>query len=229
MNRSILHYNFIIFSIIILIKKIHFIQSNLNCQINITIKGKGDQYILFEKDLLIIDGKFQKTISYYPDQIYVNDILQDYKGKKVFNLIDGINNVSLIFNTKLLYMTAMFADLNNIISIDFSNCDTSMVTDMEFAFANCRSLVSLNLDNFNSSLVNNMYCTFCNCSSLQFLDLDYFDTSRVTIMREMFLGCTSLISLPNISKWNIDNLININTMFSGCKDSLNIPKKFEEF
>ena len=212
---SILHYNFIIFSIIILIKKIHFIQSNLNCQINITIKGKGDQYILFEKDLLIIDGKFQKTISYYPDQIYVNDILQDYKGKKVFNLIDGINNVSLIFNTKLLYMTAMFADLNNIISIDFSNCDTSMVTDMEFAFANCRSLVSLNLDNFNSSLVNNMYCTFCNCSSLQFLDLDYFDTSRVTIMREMFLGCSSLISL-NLSNFKTPLVNNMRAMFSLC-------------
>ena len=33
----------------------------------------------------------------------------------------------------------------------------------------------------------------------------------------MFYGCSSLKSLPDISKWNTDNIIDINNIFSGCE------------
>ena len=47
-------------------------------------------------------------------------------------------------------------------------------------------------------------------------------------MRFMFLGCSSLLSLPDISKWNTNNVNDMSYMFWGCSDKLNIPKKFKK-
>ena len=33
-------------------------------------------------------------------------------------------------------------------------------------------------------------------------------------MNNMFFGCSSLSSLPDISKWNTNNVTNMNNMFS---------------
>ena len=43
----------------------------------------------------------------------------------------------------------------------------------------------------------------------------------------MFCGCNSLSSLPDISKWDTSNVNNMDSMFKGYKDSLNIPSKFK--
>ena len=32
-----------------------------------------------------------------------------------------------------------------------------------------------------------------------------------------FFGCNSLISLPNLSNWNISNAINLSSLFYGCE------------
>jgi surface protein len=149
--------------IIILIIEIDLVKSNLRCQIDIKIKGKGEQNILFEHSITNFNGKEVK-FDYEPNEIYVNNILQENKNnnKKVYNLNDGINNITIIFNTKLLYLTGMFANLHNIKEIDFSNCDTSLVTNMEYTFFECTSLVSLNLEHFNTTSVKNMYAIFSN-------------------------------------------------------------------
>ena len=36
-------------------------------------------------------------------------------------------------------------------------------------------------------------------------------------MSYMFNGCSSLKSLPDISKWNTNNVTNMNNMFGGCE------------
>ena len=41
-------------------------------------------------------------------------------------------------------------------------------------------------------------------------------------MREMFNNCSSLSSLPDISKWNTNNVINMNYIFDNCILLLNI-------
>ena len=46
-------------------------------------------------------------------------------------------------------------------------------------------------------------------------------------MSYMFKGCSSLSSLPDISKWNTNNVTDMNNMFSGCNESLNIPSKYK--
>ena len=39
----------------------------------------------------------------------------------------------------------------------------------------------------------------------------------------MFLDCSSLISLPDISKWNVENVKNIRLMFSSCSSLIFLP------
>ena len=42
-------------------------------------------------------------------------------------------------------------------------------------------------------------------------------------MSDMFKGCKSLSSLPDISKWNTNNINNMSDMFKGCEETLNFP------
>ena len=54
-------------------------------------------------------------------------------------------------------------------------------------------------------------------------DISNWNLSRVNSMSHMFCGCKSLISLPDLSKWNISNVNNMNCMFSECKSLISLP------
>ena len=57
---------------------------------------------------------------------------------------------------------------------------------------------------------------FYNCSSLSSLPgISKWNTNNVNNMNWMFSNC-SLLSLPDISKWNTNNANNMNWMFSNC-------------
>ena len=43
----------------------------------------------------------------------------------------------------------------------------------------------------------------------------------------MFAGCSSLSSLPDISKWNTNNAINMIGMFYECSSLLSLPDIFK--
>ena len=45
-------------------------------------------------------------------------------------------------------------------------------------------------------------------------------------MKSLFCNCSSLISLPDISKWNINKVDKMEHMFENCSSSLMIPNKF---
>ena len=68
---------------------------------------------------------------------------------------------------------------------------------------------------------------FSNCKSLSSLpDISKWNTNNVTNMCSLFYNCKSLSSLPDISKWNISKLKYKSNMFSGCNINSNIPNKF---
>ena len=85
----------------------------------------------------------------------------------------------------------MFKDLNDIISIDFSNFDTSKVTEMTSMFYSC-TVKSINFYNFNTSIVTDMSSMFAGSSQITSLDLSSFRTSNVKNMNYMFHYCISL-------------------------------------
>ena len=47
-------------------------------------------------------------------------------------------------------------------------------------------------------------------------DISKWNTNNVKYMNFIFHGCSSLSSLPDISKWNTNNVTNMNDMLCGC-------------
>ena len=57
------------------------------------------------------------------------------------------------------------------------------------------------------------------CSLLSYLpDISKWNTNNVTNMENMFAEYSSLSSLPDISKWNTNNVTNMNNMFFGLSN-----------
>ena len=201
-----------------------------NLEINLIIKGNGIQNIL--SDNFYIE----------PSEVYVNGF-KDITCTKTCNLTEIDNNITLKFSTQLHSFENMFIHLNNIIEVDLSNFDSSLVTTMSSMFKNCSKLVSVSLSNINTNNLRDMSYMFHNCSSLksinfwgvntslvedmeylfsdclniQSIELSQFDTSKVTNMAYMFHNCSSLktINFENIITSSVEDMKNL---FSGCSN-----------
>ena len=46
---------------------------------------------------------------------------------------------------------------------------------------------------------------------------------KFTSLDGMFRGCSSLLSLPDISKWNTNNIVDMSSMFYGCSSLSSLP------
>ena len=49
------------------------------------------------------------------------------------------------------------------------------------------------------------------------LEIQLIGIDKITDMSNMFSGCKSLVSLPNISKWDISKVTSLKEIFSGCE------------
>lgn len=101
------------------------------------------------------------------------------------------------------------------ISPQFDGVSIYSNPDSSFMFSGCQNLISINFDNFNTSLVTDMRDMFELCSSLERLDLSVFDTLNVEYMQYMFYSCSNLYSL-NIDSFNLDSLLDMTDMFGLC-------------
>ena len=76
----------------------------------------------------------------------------------------------------------------NIISIDLSHFNTSLVRKIDYMFHGCESIEEIDFTNFNTSSVDDMGGLFYGCSSLKSLNLKNFDTKNVVNMSSMFFN-----------------------------------------
>ena len=155
-----------------------------------------------------------------PDEIYIDN---EIKGKNVNNInIDNIESeIKLVWFNKFNTCYSMFANISYITEIDFSEFDSSDVTNMQYMFYNCTSLKSLNLSNLNTSNVISMSYMFAYCISLTSLNVSSFDTSKVQSMQAMFGACHSLESL-DLSNFNTESNQNFVSTFLNCYKLKNI-------
>jgi len=173
--------------------------------------------IYFDKDVEYKSGfinniESRKNIDfiingYHADKIKGNEYLNIHKGQKIeIYLQQEITNLKSFFDSDL------DSNMLNMISIDFTLFDSSLVRNMENLFKGCSELKDIDFTNFNTSLVNNMNSMFSGCSKLIELDLSFFNTSLVIDMHDMFNGCTLLevIVLYNIK---MDKIITAHNMF----------------
>ena len=124
-------------------------------------------------------------------------------------------------------------------TIDFTNFNTSNVTNMKKMFSDCgyTGMTSLDLgDKFDTSSVTDMKKMFacCGYTAMTNLDLgDKFDTSNVTDMSNMFKSCgnTAMTSLDLGDKFDTSKVTNMYYMFFSCgytaMTSLDLGDKFD--
>ena len=190
-------------------KTIYLRKFNLESEIIMTFNSIGDQKIISD------------YYQYLPDEIYSNGNLLNREG----NIIKGLATYTITMKWNHLLNTCnfMFAHLSNIIRMDLSNFDTSLVTDMNGMFLNCYSLTSLNLTNFRTSSVTTMLSMFYSCYSLKSLDLSSFNTSLITSIYAMFYNCSTLTSL-DLSNFDTSLVTNMQGTFHDCASlkSLNV-------
>ncbi len=104
-----------------------------------------------------------------------------------------------------------FSNLGYLQSVDFSEFDTSQVTNMGWMFNRCLKLTSLDLSNFDTSQVCNMYSMFAGCKSLTALDLSNFDMSKVEDTTDMLNGCVKLEQIKAPANLIVD--VQLGTVF----------------
>jgi len=222
-GNKLLFYLLCLFSLIIPA----FSQTKNNSEISIKINGTGNQRLISNDDLC-------------PDEIYINETkigenkcvveltnplivirMLWFKNLTTFQgMFEYIGNIIWIdlskFDSSLITSThRMFFGCNSLLSINFNNFNTSLVTDMSWMFSYCNSLISINLVNFDTSLVTDMSWMFSYCHSLKYLNISNFDTSLVTDMAAMFLDCSSLVAL-NLTNFNTSLLTYMGSMFAHC-------------
>lgn len=110
----------------------------------------------------------------------------------------------------------MFCENSGLKEIDFTNLDTSSVTDMSYMFYYCSGITSLNLSTFDTSKVTNMEYLFSGCSGIASLDVSGFDTSSVTNMKQIFSGCSKLTSL-DLNNFDTSKVTDMSNMFYSCR------------
>jgi len=103
----------------------------------------------------------------------------------------------------------------NISYVDFSNFNSSLLTNTYQMFQDCNSIKEINFENFKSSSIKITSRMFSGCSQLTSLDLSNFDTSSVSNMREMFTGC-SFLEYLDISNFDTGLLESFSNMFNGA-------------
>lgn len=121
------------------------------------------------------------------------------------------------FNTSsATSMLDMFADMDQLETLDVSNFNTVNVTNMWYMFGGTSKLTKLDISTFDTSNVTNMAHMFAGMTNLKELKLGRsFKTSNVTTMERMFSELNSLQSL-DLSSFTTEKLLTTANMFYNC-------------
>ena len=158
----------------------------------------------------IINESFQPL----PDKILINGLEVNQTVPKIVINEEG-SIIELIWNNPLSNCHAMFKGMSHISEINFTDFDTSKVTDMSKMFMNCESLENLDLSSFDTSNVEDMSYMFSKCDSLKNIEISNFKTSKVKNMARMFEFCDELEYI-NIDNFDTSSVINMDYMFRFC-------------
>ena len=143
----------------------------------------------------------------------------------------GNGNVVWYSNAVRVYMQAgMWAACPNIVSVDTTGLDTSLMTSLASMFQNCYNLKTLDIKGFDTFRVINMGYMFLNCGQLEKIEFgEKFDTSRVLRMDYMFYGCSKLANIMgtggeenitglDVSRFDTGEVMDMRSMFNGCSN-----------
>ena len=213
----------------ILLSKIIFLIL-LNLSLHIELKNSNQKRLLLNDNEItlkvngsgmhcIFNGIFNSytaPILPCPSEIYIDNNSIPVASPCNFILVNNSESIiKLVWDHPLNSTSCLFSGCNNITEINFTNFDTSFVTEMSYMFVNCHSLTSVDVSNFNTVNVEDMYGMFEFCFSLKSLNLSNFNTSKVVKMGEMFFDCYSLTTI-DLSNFNTTITDDMYCLFCHC-------------
>ena len=168
------------------------------------------------KNIKLFYTKTNEDIDVYINKEKINVLKENNNWKYNFNKT-GKYMFEIIFNDNITNCKGLFNECSNIISLDFTNFNTSNVTDMSFMFSKCHKLKEIKgINKFITNKVTDMNTMFQGCYELEYLDLTNFDTSNVTDMSFMFNKCNKLKEIKGINKFITNKVTNMKVMFQKC-------------
>ena len=173
----------------------------------------GEKFVKNNKNncILLIKGKKSELIEFY-----------DIDKKSINNLV----KVDLIEKRKIINMSYMFSECNNLYNLDLSKFDASCVNNISGMFSDCNLLDNIPNDiiKMNVSNIVNMNYLFYNCENLKSLpDISKWETMNVISINHIFNKCSKLIQLPDISRWNTSKIREFSAIFNECSSLVNLP------
>ena len=179
--------------------------------------------------------EFIPTIFKIYDEINKNEIdlvyniPNDKKEIKIFGKIFVENNKDLckiIYENKEYALSEKFNCENikdNLLKIKLTGINNS--DNLSSMFESCSELSNLsNLSKMDTTYMIQMGKLFKNCKFFELPDISNWNINNVMDMEGMFSGCSSLISLPDISKWNTRNVYIMKYMFKQCSSLKSLPE-----
>ena len=182
---ALFQYIFIILNILIAYNKsIDSIYFSL--EIKLVIKGTGEKNILYD------------SFNYIPSEVKIEGKKENCN--KICTFKRETNNVILYYSNLINSCENMFYQLHDIIEIDFSKFDFSIVKSTKKMFYNCTQLKKINFGNIKTTSLTNMDSMFSGCSNLESIDLSKFTTNKIKSFYCIFLDCI------NLKKINLGNM-----------------------
>lgn len=150
------------------------------------------------------------------DALYYTEAEKMYMNANSYKMFGRLSITSIDlseFDTSLVTnMGSMFIGYKGT-SLNVSNFDTNNVTDMSNMFEGCVNLTTLDVSSFDTSNVTKFNYMFKDCKLLEEIDLSGFDTSASPSTNNMFDGATSLRSVYVSNKWDNTKIGNSTNMF----------------
>ena len=189
-------------------------------EINKNRKNRDSYFIIYKnyKRELKSDDAFAISKGSHLEIYFLTEVrnMSNYFNANIDDNLKNIKTVEFIqFDFRLENMKSMFSGCSSLKSIDISNINTSLVTDMSQLFAGCSLLESIDLSTFDTSSVLDMSKLFCECNKLTSIDLSNFKTNNVENMNSMFYHCSSL-EILSLSNFVLNSIKNLNQIFDGC-------------
>ena len=115
-----------------------------NNKIKIKVNTVGTQNILYH------------NFKYAPTEAFINDTKVEIDSQYSINVISTNDIIKLSWNQNIDDCSFMFCGLNNIISVDLSDFESSSVTNMEYMFYNCYNLKYIRIHESNVFLLSSI-------------------------------------------------------------------------
>ena len=169
-------------------------------------------------NILLFNTGIKEGIEVYLENNRINMIKYGNEWKIYYKFEkDGTYPFEIYFNNDITSMEKFFQESSNIISLDFTNFDTSNVTNMYRMFHGCKRLKEIKgINKFITNKVINMSAMFQLCGELEYLDLSNFDTSNVIDMCAIFNECKKLKEIKGLNKFITNKVVDMYGMFGSC-------------